>query len=675
MIPMGQRRVIFLIHGVGNPKEGDARSAVLTYPGDLGVQESDVFEINWNSLVPGARDGRKIDHNWLSSLARSILASAEIGFSTGVQHGVPSRLARLQHFMATVLKVVASFAPVLLVWGLLCLLFGVVRADVGTPWVAYRFEPAAYLGWWQWSSFLTYPLHVGKWPAAWKVTVLGWAMVVAVLALSLYGLGLPDRSPGARVASLRRAVLTVVGPIVYALGLPFVWKYTSSIGLLAYLVLATLIGVPDYEHEIVSATAVRLHANVSFSSYVRWGAFGEVLVVILALLAAAAVILMLAAPALKVLADIFRYIGDTEYRRLIHEGVRSKVREAVGEVEDLDVVLAGHSLGSVIALDALRARPSPFEGAASIHLVTGGSPLRRLFHRFFRGSYRRPDIEARRLQSQYNSLVWMNVFRPLDYIGGRLGDRQADSIRDIRLPQRHQLHIGYWSDCYAIREIANAMRLPGQTKGTANEYTEREVNAAGPPTAWDENLGQHAGLRSFWHAAFPLGLGLLTAFNYAITEPAMHRSQFEGQRSELRERGMPATANIYRVERDVWEGSGEWEYVGTKVEYWIRFPVEELEEPQLSRLNLRFHAAQAIDSALAARQEIDQSLPATLAEVGVSTSVRYLPGRPDRVHAPEFYVTRWFSWWRSVGAIFQAMLGALYALIPIAMYDGLLGGT
>jgi endonuclease G len=97
--------------------------------------------------------------------------------------------------------------------------------------------------------------------------------------------------------------------------------------------------------------------------------------------------------------DVETYFGDADLRSLALD----RVEEAVLAAGD-DVILIGHSLGSVVTYDLLRERPGlPVRG-----LITLGSPLglptvrRRLHARTF------PNGVAR----------WVNVFDPRDFVTG-----------------------------------------------------------------------------------------------------------------------------------------------------------------------------------------------------------------------------------------------------------------
>ena len=664
---MENRQEIFLIHGVGNPKEGKAHAAFLQQAGKLGISGEDVHELNWNSKVPGALEGQKVDHDWLADLARSILATAEIGFGRDSPLYSQTNIARVQLHLVTSLRVVAACGSFLLLWGLLCLLFTGIQTDAGTPWAAYRFTPAAYQNWWSTASFITYPLHIGKWTGAWQLAASVWLLAVLVLWAATVLTSLSYRSKKLITGTIRRATLNTVGPIVYTTGLPFVFKYMASLGVLSYFILTTMVGVPEYKVEIVSKTTVKFVAGLSLSSYVRWGPLSETLLVMVGLLLFAALSIRALAPILKVLADIFRYLGNPQYRDLIQKNVKEKVLESVDTTADSTVIIAGHSLGSVIALDALHQHTSVFAKAERIVLITCGSPLKRLFYRFFRNNYRSPEAEFGQLCRNYKNIEWMNIFRPLDYIGGRLGNRLQSSIVDIRVPQGLSFHIGYWSDHAFVEAVKNSLQSPGLISESRRELAGNSEQV----DTRNRNLGSHRGMKPFWRRLFPLLLVMITVFNYLIVENRHVKWIFEEQRSQLSAEGITASARLYRVQREVWEMSGEHQYMDEKLEYWVSISEVGKEKNIKARLDERFHDISAMKSVLNKMDQSKNSLPDDLSEIGKKVVALYRPNSKTKVHVPEFYSKITITFWRVIGVIVQAILCIFYAVIPCAIFDAL----
>jgi hypothetical protein len=182
---------------------------------------------------------------------------------------------------------------------------------------------------------------------------------------------------------------------------------------------------------------------------------------------------------LKALLDLFRYIGEPDYRTRIQHGLDKTIelaREQTGNHEEF--VLAGQGLGAIIALDSVM-HSRCWRRTDRVLLVTMGSPLRRFFLRFYpRTLFPESmddvvDVAAGRV----DELRWINIYRPWDYVGGSLGLVHFNG-RDVCTDQRGRIvrvHSGYWSDLEvrrafhrALQRIAPAQPLRIPTKDAAH---------------------------------------------------------------------------------------------------------------------------------------------------------------------------------------------------------------
>lgn len=172
----------------------------------------------------------------------------------------------------------------------------------------------------------------------------------------------------------------------------------------------------------------------------------------------------LALPALKIAADIVRYLGDREYAESLQ---RQVVRWLLGftGMGIRHVVLVTHSLGSVVAVDTLR-QVQGARDVVSVVLYTSGSPLRRYFHRFFPGAYPHPLQLLRQFRRVLPGLLWVNIFRPGDEVG-----------TDLQLPSgcerttgryRFPAHPGYWDDPH-VHTVARECRDTAMAQTTDAE--------------------------------------------------------------------------------------------------------------------------------------------------------------------------------------------------------------
>lgn len=132
------------------------------------------------------------------------------------------------------------------------------------------------------------------------------------------------------------------------------------------------------------------------------------------------------------LEDVESYFGDVHLRSLAIDRVADEVSGAGG-----DVILLGHSLGSVVAYDTLQARPDlPVRG-----FITLGSPLGL------------PTVLRRLAAPAFPPGVprWANVFDPDDFVTGRVVLRAHYPAADSR----------------AVEDLETEGRSPGLTNPTA----------------------------------------------------------------------------------------------------------------------------------------------------------------------------------------------------------------
>ncbi|TPI78498.1 lipase family protein [Mesorhizobium sp. B2-8-9] len=189
-------------------------------------------------------------------------------------------------------------------------------------------------------------------------------------------------------------------------------------------------------------------------------------------------------PVAKVLADLTFYIGDASHRRSLLHHLDSKLQPNGPFAGHL--VLVGHSLGSVIAVDYLRSNVEALRHAKSVTLITMGSPLRRLMHRFFPASYPEPVELLSALSGCLQNFFWLNVYRPLDPIGGALFARTHAAGKDCCTRQifRDKLlrgnifaqHTRYFDDrlvqdiCFAELKWPRASIAPSVPSGREDQF-------------------------------------------------------------------------------------------------------------------------------------------------------------------------------------------------------------
>ncbi len=161
-------------------------------------------------------------------------------------------------------------------------------------------------------------------------------------------------------------------------------------------------------------------------------------------------------PLLKVMLDIFRYVGEPDYR----DHLQHELDSQLASTRDTAITICAHSLGSVIALDSLL-NSAYWSQTHSVTLVTMGSPLRRCFFRFFPNLLFPPSSSQAHCQimTRIGTFQWVNVYRPLDPIGTSLRFSSDGAGQDVSTGQwsRFNAHPGYFVDPIVYRTINSAL--------------------------------------------------------------------------------------------------------------------------------------------------------------------------------------------------------------------------
>lgn len=130
----------------------------------------------------------------------------------------------------------------------------------------------------------------------------------------------------------------------------------------------------------------------------------------------------------------------------LRERMQARFQTVAGIMRDLErpdeIVLVSHSLGTMIATDAIREANTyaklVVKGGRAPSLVTMGSPYSHLFTHYFGRFFPEPD----HLQSKLHQ--WLNVYRADDFVGTRVGQSGCIWPENRKVPPRG--HTGYWTD-------------------------------------------------------------------------------------------------------------------------------------------------------------------------------------------------------------------------------------
>ncbi len=435
---------LLAIHGVGNPGTGEIEELVKKNLTVGGVQKVDVIEFFWNDpdLYPLQDDRLAAESS--SALAMGFLTAARVGFSDGRTEyaGFGAVGIAAHNFLAGLADYFIALAVALAL--VLPLLSSLVLLP--TYWFAdYSADQFRIIGWVLVSVLLAGSL----------------AIVLLLLLGAVYTLiGAGRRQGYATLAPLmvtaRRAALILFRPIILValppFSLPAQTAVSKGVDIVKYANLAAL---------LIVYPVIWWFWDIALPAYALAINAGVVALIITCWLVAT--VTRFIAPGLKIFLDIFRYVGDINYRQRLQLKLDDKVKAERAEGHR-GFVLAAHSLGSVIAVDSLM-NSKAWQSNDCVLLVTMGSPLRRFFFRFLPELFFPPSADAigGAVAARLDNFRWANVYRPWDQVGGPLKLRRKGSAERRTGQWLHILraHPDYWSDNKVLIAAQQALQATG----------------------------------------------------------------------------------------------------------------------------------------------------------------------------------------------------------------------
>lgn len=194
----------------------------------------------------------------------------------------------------------------------------------------------------------------------------------------------------------------------------------------------------------------------------------------------------------KAMLDLVNYIGDPDYRERLRKFVSDQLSANGISLSGAEIIIASHSLGTIIALDSLL-RFNLWKDVKSVTLLTGGSPLRRFFIRLFPAYIFPASIDAlcHKLTGRIPRFRWLNTYRMWDYVGTRLHLPRAGNLREIRMLQWWKLrasHLNYWSDKAIYQNVTATLTdmSSGQPEEDRSEYQDGRctLSSVNSSAAW-----------------------------------------------------------------------------------------------------------------------------------------------------------------------------------------------
>lgn len=184
---------------------------------------------------------------------------------------------------------------------------------------------------------------------------------------------------------------------------------------------------------------------------------------------------------LKVMLDVFRYVGEPAYRASLQQEMDKTVAEMRDHSGPRRWFVIGHSLGSVIAVDSLMNSPA-WQPNDAVTLITLGSPLKRFFFRFFPNMFFPASACkcAQVIASHVGKFRWINCYRERDYVGTTIGLGDEQYTREIKASNDKSYlyaHLNYWGDAEVRRLILTGLattRFASHSTGTDHGWSGTE---------------------------------------------------------------------------------------------------------------------------------------------------------------------------------------------------------
>lgn len=460
--------VLFLVHGVGNTASGEMEEAVRSrYPG---LGKDDVCEVVWNKVRDSIIVESQPEHRADSTKSRERnpglfpgLALLKLSELIRVSKNIHSALqaVRLKAAGGTISAGAARFYAFLNY----CWLGGML---------AITLYPLVWLGWnnlinnlaaIQGVKLITFP----------SVVLDSLLMVGGALScLSLVGDAVLTGGAITRRAGLvpagAMAVASVILLRVLSLLLIVLLPITVLVNLEVFLLrMAILVGKGFKQKALEELEPSAGYVFLLLNTFALLGlalfkGWNKSPLLISALLLLVPIFHAVLCVVVKVLGDIFHYATDAAYRKRILQYFRAEVVRTMkkGRGGSPTIIIASHSLGTVIALDFLW-NCGDIISDFRLTWLTGGSPIKRFFQRFFPNLFFPESINdcaiglAKRFPKGFS---WHNFYRPLDYIGSKLGLPNAEGCSENRVFRWFRLHTNYWGDKVVAKIMPQCLITP-----------------------------------------------------------------------------------------------------------------------------------------------------------------------------------------------------------------------
>ncbi len=149
----------------------------------------------------------------------------------------------------------------------------------------------------------------------------------------------------------------------------------------------------------------------------------------------------------------------TEFRPKLQQRLIALVADLDAQNGPFDrTILVGHSLGSMIAIEALRDELLRGNRLGSLELVTLGSPYQSIFNHYFPHMFTRASADL-----LPGDTGWTNIYRENDFVGTKLTEDNAGLNEISEAPHGHT---NYLLQDSVVTQIARRVSAPVQTSST-----------------------------------------------------------------------------------------------------------------------------------------------------------------------------------------------------------------
>jgi hypothetical protein len=159
-------------------------------------------------------------------------------------------------------------------------------------------------------------------------------------------------------------------------------------------------------------------------------------------------------PIYDYLGDVAQYVGRRSEREKLQQHLAEILTGLAARAPNASIVIASHSLGTVLAAQTLIAIRHEIGLHRRITLITMGSPIR-LMSRLCGRVIETPAEILCKLQQERVVNGWYNFWRNGDFVGRRLFQSTLAEISEKSVGSGG--HTNYWGDARVWRELA---RLP-----------------------------------------------------------------------------------------------------------------------------------------------------------------------------------------------------------------------